>query len=234
MLYNIPSISFEVNYSKKLTMKKITIITLLIPLFSFCQWTQIGSDIDGEAPGDLSGNPVSLSSDGSIVAIGAEENSGNGTNSGHVRVYENIAGTWTQIGADIDGEAADDTSGKSVSLSADGSIIAIGASNNDGNGANSGHVRVFRNQVLSVENNTFGKHFSVYPNPSFGVSQIQLGEVYNEVSVAVFNVLGKQVATQIHNNTSDIKLNTQQFNSGVYFIKVQSGIKKATIKLVVN
>jgi hypothetical protein len=27
---------------------------------------------------------------------------------GHVRVYQNIGGTWTQIGSDIDGEAAGD------------------------------------------------------------------------------------------------------------------------------
>ena len=34
---------------------------------------------------------------------------------------------WRQLGDDIDGEAADDQSGCSVSLSADGSIVAIGA-----------------------------------------------------------------------------------------------------------
>jgi hypothetical protein len=70
---------------------------------------------------------VSLSADGSILAIGAYLNDGNGSNSGHVRVYQNVAGTWTQIGVDINGEAASDYSGISVSLSADGSILAIGA-----------------------------------------------------------------------------------------------------------
>ena len=49
--------------------------------------TQIGSDIDGEAAGDLSGYSVSLSSDGTIVAIGADYNDGNGSSSGHVRIY---------------------------------------------------------------------------------------------------------------------------------------------------
>jgi Flp pilus assembly pilin Flp len=108
-------------------------------------WTQIGSDIDGEAASDLSGYSVSLSGDGSTVAIGASENDGNGSNSGHVRVYENLSGTWTQVGVDIDGEAAGDESGFSVSLSADGSILAIGAYLNDGNGSASGHVRVYEN-----------------------------------------------------------------------------------------
>ena len=108
-------------------------------------WTQVGSDIDGEAASDYSGWSVSLSNDGSIVAIGARYNAGNGSNAGHVRVYQNVSGTWTQVGSDIDGEAADDYSGWSVSLSGDGSIVAIGASNNDGNGITSGHVRVYKN-----------------------------------------------------------------------------------------
>ena len=49
------------------------------------------------------------------------------SNSGYVRVYKNTSGTWTQIGSDIDGEKGDDHSGYSVSLSSDGSIVAIGA-----------------------------------------------------------------------------------------------------------
>ncbi len=106
-------------------------------------WTQIGNDIDGEAIDDFSGDPVSLSADGNIVAIGSTGNDGNGSNSGHVRVYENLSGTWTQIGSDIDGEAEGDNSGGAVSLSSDGSIVAIGADRNDGNGSNSGHVRVY-------------------------------------------------------------------------------------------
>ena len=108
-------------------------------------WTQIGSDINGEAGEDQSGYSVNLSSDGSILAIGAPENDGNGENSGHVRVYANVGGIWTQIGSDIDGEAAEDEFGFSVSLSSNGNILAVGARLNDGNGTNSGSVRVYEN-----------------------------------------------------------------------------------------
>ena len=76
--------------------------------------------------------PVSINNDGTIVAIGAYENDSYGYNSGQVRVYE-YDGSWTQIGQDIDGEAAGDQSGWSVSLSSDGNTVAIGATNNDGN-----------------------------------------------------------------------------------------------------
>ena len=71
-------------------------------------------------------------------------NDGNGSDSGHVRIYDFNGSAWVQVGVDIDGEAAGDNSGYSVSLSSDGSIVAIGARDNDGaNGADSGHVRIY-------------------------------------------------------------------------------------------
>jgi hypothetical protein len=109
-------------------------------------WTQVGADIDGEAAYDVSGFSLSLSSDGKTVAIGAPRNDGNGSWSGHVRIFQwtESSSTWTQVGADIDGEAAYDVSGHSVSLSSDGNTVAIGAVDNDGNGSRSGHVRIFQ------------------------------------------------------------------------------------------
>jgi Secretion system C-terminal sorting domain/FG-GAP repeat len=105
-------------------------------------WIQKGSDIDGEAAGDYAGT-VSMSSDGNSLAIGAHGNDGNGTTSGHVRVFTWNRLTWVQKGSDIDGEAAGDFSGRSVCICSDGNTVAIGASLNDGNGEDAGHVRVF-------------------------------------------------------------------------------------------
>jgi len=107
-------------------------------------WQQLGADIDGEASLDKSGQAVSLSADGTKVAIGADLNDGNGNDSGHVRIYQYDGTSWQQLGTDIDGEAAGDGSGWSASLSADGSTVAIGAIGNDGNGDDSGHVRFFQ------------------------------------------------------------------------------------------
>jgi hypothetical protein len=126
-------------------MKKLLLVLLALPLIGFGQsWPQIGSDINGEAADDESGASVSLSADGTTLAIGAPNNDGNGSNSGHVRVYKNVAGTWSQIGSDINGEATLDYSGSSVSLSADGATLAIGATGNNG-GTGTGHVRVYQN-----------------------------------------------------------------------------------------
>jgi hypothetical protein len=113
--------------------------------FANSAWTQMGGDIDGEAAGDNSGTSVSLSSDGTVLAVGADGNDGNGDMSGHVRVYKYANSQWTQLGADIDGEAAENFSGMSVSLSSDGTVLAVGADYNDGtNGPCSGHVRVYK------------------------------------------------------------------------------------------
>jgi len=108
--------------------------------------SQVGADIDGEAAGDNSGRSVAMSGDGSRIAIGAPYNDGtdgNGSYTGHVRIYTLISGTWTQTGLDIDGEAAGDLSGISVAMSGDGSRIAIGTPYNEGTGSNAGHVRVY-------------------------------------------------------------------------------------------
>ncbi|KAH8045177.1 hypothetical protein JL721_12691 [Aureococcus anophagefferens] len=108
-------------------------------------WKQRGDDIDGEAAGDLSGISVSLSADGTALAVGAIYNDGGGSYAGHARVFawDSVDETWVQRGDDIDGEAADDRSGISVSLSADGTALAVGAHYNDGGGTDAGHARVF-------------------------------------------------------------------------------------------
>lgn len=106
-------------------------------------WIQLGSDINGEMAGDYSGHSVSLNSNGDILAIGARFNDGNGNNSGHTRVYYWNGSSWIQRGSDIDGEAANDSSGFSVSLNDNGTILAVGAILNDGNGSNSGSVRIY-------------------------------------------------------------------------------------------
>ena len=109
-------------------------------------WEQTGQDIGGESAGDMSGYSVALSNDGSVLAIGsvgAPENDGNSYFSRHIRVYQNVNGIWQQIGQDVDGENVLDNFGWSVALSDDGSVLAVGAYSNGGNGSFSGHVRVF-------------------------------------------------------------------------------------------
>ena len=127
--------------------------------FNNSSWKKWGQEFPfGEAWHDNFGEQVSLSADGRVVSVGASRNGNNtweerGTNTGHVRVYRfNQStnspwnGSWDQVGADIDGENPEDYSGRAVAMSDNGQFVAIGAPENDGNGDNSGHVRIYRLQ----------------------------------------------------------------------------------------
>lgn len=109
-------------------------------------WLQLGGDLDGNVAFDAFGFSVSINDDGDRVVIGAPFNNGGGVNSGQVKVFQYDGGTniWVQLGLDIVGEAANDLSGFSVSINGDGDRIIIGATDNDGNGNNSGQVRIYQ------------------------------------------------------------------------------------------
>ena len=103
-------------------------------------WTQVGSNIDGEATGDYSGQSVSISSDGTRVAIkdiGADR----------VRVYSESNGVWTKTGGNIAGVSAGrnpgNIPGKLVSMSGNGTRLIIGDPYNATSGTNGGQVRMF-------------------------------------------------------------------------------------------
>jgi hypothetical protein len=105
-------------------------------------WIQKGSSIIGENLGDNFGYSISMSNENTL-AIGGILNDGNGSNSGHVRVFFWNGNSWVQKGNDIDGESTNDYSGFSVSMP-DENTIAIGAPfNNSVNGNDAGHVRIY-------------------------------------------------------------------------------------------
>jgi autotransporter-associated beta strand protein len=111
-------------------------------------WIQEGNTIQGSAA-DWFGAAVDLSADGTTLIAGAPWNDTVGNNAGLSKVYDWNAGTatWEQRGAAILGEASLDQSGRSVSVSADGQIVAVGAPYNDNKATpddNAGHARVFR------------------------------------------------------------------------------------------
>lgn len=103
-------------------------------------WGQVGTTLNGEAWAEF-GTSVSLSDDGMVLAIGAPWDA---TSDGRTFVYHYSGGAWTLRGSAIVGESDNDVSGRSVSLSGDGAVVAIGADDNDGNGVQAGHARVFR------------------------------------------------------------------------------------------
>lgn len=108
-------------------------------------WDLIGSPISG-APDSSSGASVAMSADGSIVAVGSPEISPAAP--GRVKVYQLVAGSWSQLGADVPGAANGDYTGWAVALSSDGLTLAVGAPRADpATLSNAGVVRVYRFQA---------------------------------------------------------------------------------------
>ena len=101
--------------------------------------------IAGEFADDNFGWDVALNAAGDRLVVGATSSVTPVTaaNSGQVRVYAYDSGVWVQLGADLDGQAADDRFGWSVDMNAKGDRIVVGSIYNDGNGSNSGQVRIY-------------------------------------------------------------------------------------------
>src|SRR5690606_15800156 len=156
---------------------KLILLFIFFPCLIFSQ-TQIGQDINGVGAEDQAGWGLSLSADGTIVAVGADGYDGNDADSGHVRVFENINNVWTQIGQDIEGEFSQNNFGYQLSLSSDGSIVAIGSFATN----MYGKVRIFENvnnvwtQIgLDIVGENYNSHFGESVNLSSDGNVVVIG-----------------------------------------------------------
>lgn len=208
-------------------------------------WAEIGN-LNGETSDDNFGWSVSLSDNrpnGTMrLAVGAIYNDGTGNNSGHVRVYEYTSGTWTQLGEDIDGEATEDNSGWSVSLSADGNTLAIGAPlAKDGSGTATGHVRIYTYasgtwmQIVSDidgkyngENGNFGSSVSLSADGTtvaIGAYRESYDDLGNNIAhmgrFEVYNLYGGQILDiTVNMATAALKVNDMTSSSKMGTVQI--------------
>jgi len=188
-------------------------------------WVQKGEDINGEDSSDESGWSVSMP-DNNTVAIGAPRSGGL---AGHVRIYVWDGTDWVQMGVDIDSEG-NDFFGWSVSMPSAVSV-AIGGPKNGGSGQEAGHVRVYDLTSLNIIENEFGDELAIYPNPTSGNITIDLGSLYNSVTVIVRDGLGQKVKQEKFNGKNPIHLSIKG-TTGVYFVHVRTRNKNAILKVI--
>ena len=108
-------------------------------------WIKIGQTIESSTPGDYLGSEVTLSGDGTILAVG-DPQSGDGsiTNlTGRVDVftYSSELDEWIAIQDSIEGTDPRDEFGRSLALSKDGGTLVVGAP--QWRIAEKGYARVF-------------------------------------------------------------------------------------------
>ncbi|HPQ41127.1 MAG TPA: hypothetical protein PLV45_12210, partial [bacterium] len=101
------------------------------------QWVQVGSSIYGGNENDYAGHDLEISSDGNRIVLGLP---GHDASRGTVRIYEWTGTDWIQMGSDIDGDDIQERFGEQVTISADGSRVAMSSIIH---GANSGQIRIF-------------------------------------------------------------------------------------------
>jgi len=82
---------------------------------------------------------------------------------------------------------------------------------------------------LSMNNN----ELSVYPNPASDNFTISINAVMKNALVEIYTVFGAKVYSTVLNNKQET-INTKQFSSGIYFVKVGAGEKLFTKKLIVE
>ncbi len=95
------------------------------------------------------------------------------------------------------------------------------------------------NDVNSIDNILFDKLVTIYPNPTIDDVNIEIyNEDNSEINIEIFNIAGQKVLSVsqdgIPNKISSFRIDTQNFNSGIYFVNIRTENKVSTKKLVVK
>ncbi len=72
---------------------------------------------------------------------------------------------------------------------------------------------------------------NVYPNPTTGRLNIAVGQVNEQVSITVFDMVGKQVYNSQALGSKNIQLDLNNSQNGTYFVQVRSGNEVTTKKV---
>ena len=219
-------------------------------------WLQIGNDIVGDAAMDFCSEGLAMSANGNALAIGCTGcDTANGTDTGKVRIFENIQNNWVEKGSVI-GAKAGDKIGWSIALSKDGYNLAVGNSGNSSVGgkpyttnfeeqtfsdnllqANNyqakgtfpGSVQVFNLSGILSSDSFVLENFNIYPNPTTDILNIELKENLTLEKVLIYNTSG-----QLVKETSEKIINVSGFAKGIYNVQVLTNHGKATKKVIVK
>ena len=88
------------------------------------------------------------------------------------------------------------------------------------------------NATNGIVENDFGKQLMVHPNPNHGNFAINFGQVYKNIEVSISDLNGKLVFSKSFTQAEIVNISIKQVPAGVYLARIQSGEKKAVIKLI--
>jgi hypothetical protein len=174
------------------------------------KYSQIGLDIIGEGLSPFFGWSLAMSQDGSTIAIGAPNDPNNRTDPGHVRVFKKDSNQmYKQLGPDIIGEAGGNEFGYSLAISADGTVIVVGAPSNNGTGTVSGHVRIYQKKSSDQLYKQIGSDIDgEVPGERFGHA-VAISATGTTIAVSSFN-------RYINNDTGSVRVFRKNLDNQTY------------------
>ncbi len=85
--------------------------------------------------------------------------------------------------------------------------------------------------TVDIIENNFGNKLIIYPNPTSGNFSIDLGDNYDIVRITFTDLNGKLIKSKQYNESQLLKLKIEE-PAGIYLLMIESGDKKATIRLI--
>ena len=113
----------------RIAVSYITLGRVMVYDWDGVEWNMLGNPVSGDSDREF-GSSLSLSSDGSFIAIGVPDDDPDGVrDAGSVRVFRfsQTRNGWKQVGSDLVGSREVAAAGTSVALSANGSRVVYGA-----------------------------------------------------------------------------------------------------------
>ena len=107
------------------------------------EWVQLGQTITGFGSNDGFGHSVAMSEDGTHLAVGSPRDEVEGIGAGRVSGYRLVNDQWVDLGDDLFG-ALDGSFGSSLSMTADGSRLLVGAPTTSLQGDNTGEAFLYK------------------------------------------------------------------------------------------
>ena len=89
------------------------------------------------------------------------------------------------------------------------------------------------NSTTGIKQNHIQTKFTISPNPSNGLLNINFGRDINAtIKIEVVDALGKILIVENHKDINQTTVNVSDLNSGIYFIKITSGNNATTKKFI--
>lgn len=184
-------------------------------------WEQIGVNLLGnDSSGDFFGDVNDLNGEGNLII--------SGTVLGEYARISQFNGTDWEILQTIEGSAPGGQFGTSVAINNSGSVVCVGASQNDAGGAQAGQVLIFENETLNVTDfSTSSIH--LVPNPV--TDTFTITTLLDVEEIIVYSILGQKLqAFTINNNQVTIDLSNQP--SGTYLVSIRSKTNVQTARVI--